>query len=185
MKIVQTAISGCLLLQPDLLHDERGSFVKVFREDWFRDHGMAVQYAEEYYSLSRQGVLRGLHLQTPPAQHAKLVYCPQGEVLDAALDLRRGSPTYGQHLMLTLSSANGHALYMPAGVAHGFYTVSEQALMVYKVTSGYDPQHDCGILWNSAGIVWPTDTPVLSARDRQFPTLAAFDSPFRFDEARP
>lgn len=184
MQIIPTAIAGCFQLQPNVLHDPRGSFVKVFHQDLFREHGLATDYAEEYYSHSRRGVVRGLHFQTPPMDHAKLVYCPQGAVLDAAVDLRRGSPTYGQHITLELSGENGHMLYLPAGLAHGFCALSEQALMVYKVTTTYAPQHDGGILWNSAGIAWPTDQPVLSARDQQFPALADFESPFVYREAR-
>jgi dTDP-4-dehydrorhamnose 3,5-epimerase len=185
MQIIPTAIAGCYQIIPTILRDERGSFVKVFHEDIFHQHGLAVEYAEEYYSVSHGNVLRGLHFQTPPKEHAKLVYCVQGAVLDAALDLRRGSPSYGRHLTLELSAANGHMLYLPVGLAHGFYTLSEQATMVYKVGSTYSPQHDAGVLWNSAGIAWPTDQPLLSPRDRQFAALADFDSPFHFGEERP
>ncbi|GGY28925.1 dTDP-4-dehydrorhamnose 3,5-epimerase [Pseudoduganella albidiflava] len=178
MDILPTSIPGCFELRPIVRRDERGSFTKVFHEDVFRDAGLRTDFAEEYYSISQQGVLRGLHFQVPPHDHAKLVYCPQGRVLDAALDLRRGSPTYGRHLALELSGEAGNMLYLPAGLAHGFYTLSEQALMVYKVTSTYAPAHDGGVLWNSAGIDWPDSAPLLSPRDRTFPTLADFDSPF-------
>jgi dTDP-4-dehydrorhamnose 3,5-epimerase len=185
MQIIPTALAGCYQIIPTILRDERGSFVKVFHEDIFRQHGLAVEYAEEYYSVSHRNVLRGLHFQTPPKQHAKLVYCVQGAVLDAALDLRRGSPSYGQHLTLELSAENGFMLYLPVGLAHGFYTLSEQATMVYKVGSTYSPEHDAGVSWDSAGIAWPTDQPLLSPRDRRFAALADFDSPFQFDGERP
>lgn len=183
MKIIPTAISGCFQLAPNILSDARGSFVKVFHEDVFRQHGLATDYAEEFYSLSRRGVLRGLHFQSPPKDQAKLVYCPQGKVLDAALDLRLGSPTYGAHITLELSGENGHMLYLPPGLAHGFYTLSEEALMVYKVTSTYAPECDSGVLWNSAGIAWPDAAPVLSARDHLFQPLAEFASPFTYRSA--
>lgn len=185
MRILPTAIPGCFHVQPELRADERGSFVKTFREDLFRAHGMATSFAEEYYSLSKPGVVRGLHFQLPPHEHAKLVYCVQGAVLDAALDLRRGSPTYGRHLAFELSAANGHMLYLPAGLAHGFCTLGEPAVMMYKVTSAYAPQHDSGIRWDSAGIAWPEEVrraPLLSARDQGFATLAEFDSPFAYRE---
>lgn len=178
MKIVATALPGCFQIITDIRRDDRGSFVKVFHEDIFRQHGLATDYAEEYYSTSQRGVIRGLHFQTPPHDHAKLVYCAQGAVLDAALDLRRGSPTYGQHITLELSADNGHMLYLPAGLAHGFCSLSEQSLMTYKVTTTYAPNNDGGVLWNSAGIVWPVQEPVMSPRDRTFPTLAEFESPF-------
>jgi dTDP-4-dehydrorhamnose 3,5-epimerase len=183
MKIVPTSIHGCFQIIPDIRCDERGSFVKVFHEDIFREHGLATHYAEEYYSASHRNVIRGMHFQTPPHDHAKLVYCVQGSVMDVALDLRRGSPTYGQHLTLTLSAQNGHMLYLPRGLAHGFCTPDEPALMVYKVTATYAPQHDTGLAWNSAGIDWPIAEPVMSARDRQFATLAEFDTPFTCDGA--
>lgn len=178
MKIVPTALPGCYQIVTDIRRDERGSFVKVFHEETFRRHGLATGFAEEYYSTSRRGVIRGLHFQTPPHDHAKLVYCVQGTVLDAALDLRRGSPSYGRHITLELSAENGHMLYLPAGLAHGFCSLSAQSLMVYKVTSAYAPDNDGGVLWNSAGIAWPAQEPVMSARDRTFPTLAQFDTPF-------
>lgn len=181
MDILATSLPGCFQVQPVVRADERGSFTKVFHEEIFRNAGLRTDFAEEYYSVSRRRVLRGLHFQLPPHDHAKLVYCTQGKVLDVALDLRRGSPTYGQHLTLELSQEQGNMLYLPAGFAHGFYTLSEQATMVYKVTSVYAPQHDGGVLWHSAGIAWPDMDPVLSQRDREFPALAAFDSPFRYE----
>lgn len=184
MKFLPTALPGCFLLQPNILRDERGCFVKVFHQQTFREQGLATDFSEEYYSVSHRRVLRGLHFQTPPHAHAKLLYCVQGKVLDAAVDLRLGSPTYGQHIMIELDAEHGQALYLAPGVAHGFYTLSEQALMVYKVTTTYSPAHDTGILWNSAGIVWPDADPILSARDRGFVPLAGFRSPFTC-EARP
>lgn len=180
MKLLLTAIAGCYQLVPNVFRDERGAFVKVFHEEVFREHGLRTDFAEEYYSVSRERVLRGLHFQTPPHEHAKLVYCPQGSVLDVAVDLRVGSPSYGQHIGVELSEANANMLYLPAGLAHGFYTTSTQATMVYKVTSVYAPAHDGGILWSSAGIDWPDADPILSERDRQFPALADFASPFRY-----
>ncbi|GJJ05749.1 dTDP-4-dehydrorhamnose 3,5-epimerase [Duganella rhizosphaerae] len=185
MKIVPTDIAGCFLIIPEIRRDERGSFVKVFHEDIFREHGLATDYAEEYYSASHRNVLRGLHFQTPPHDHAKLVYCVQGSVMDAALDLRRGSPTYGHNLMLELSAANGHMLYLPRGLAHGFCTPKEPAMMVYKVTATYAPAHDAGLAWDKAGIDWPLKDPIMSARDRQFGALADFDTPFVFDGGQP
>jgi dTDP-4-dehydrorhamnose 3,5-epimerase len=186
MNIVPTIIPGCFQIITDIRRDERGSFVKVFHEDIFRRHGLAADFAEEYYSTSRRDVIRGLHFQTPPHHHAKLVYCVQGAVLDAAVDLRRGSPTYGRHITLELSAENGQMLYLPAGLAHGFCSLSEQSLMVYKVTTTYAPDNDSGLRWDSAGIPWPASAaePVMSARDRQFGTLADFDSPFVYQGER-
>ena len=185
MKFVATVITGCYQIIPDIRRDDRGNFVKVFHRDIFSQHGLATEYAEEYYSASHRNVVRGLHFQTPPHDHAKLVYCVQGSVMDVALDLRRGSPTFGQHLMLELSAQNGHMLYLPPGLAHGYCTTSEPALMVYKVTTTYAPNHDTGLAWDSANIDWPIKDPIMSERDRSFGTLAEFDTPFVFDEGKP
>lgn len=181
MQIAPTPIPGCLELLPDIRRDKRGSFVKTFHQDDFRANGLATDFAEEYYSISHNGVLRGLHFQLPPADHVKLVYCVAGAVFDAVLDLRVGSPTYGRHAALELSAEKGNSLYISKGLAHGFYTKSDVAIMIYKVTSTYAPEHDTGVLWSSAGIEWPGDAPILSPRDRRFPKAADFRSPFRFE----
>ena len=178
MRFVETPILGCFNIFPDERRDERGSFVKTLHKDLFIEHGLEHAFAEEYYSVSRQGVLRGLHFQLPPHQHAKLVYCIDGQVMDVVIDLRRDSPTYGQHAVFDLSAEEANILYIPQGLAHGFYTLSERATLIYKVTTVYAPESDAGILWNSAGIPWPDKNPLLSPRDRSFPMLADFDSPF-------
>ncbi|MFE4105276.1 dTDP-4-dehydrorhamnose 3,5-epimerase [Almyronema epifaneia] len=180
MDIKPTPIPGCYEIHPRIFTDQRGSFVKTFHQDIFRQHGLETHFAEEYYSHSRQNVLRGLHFQLPPQDHVKLVYCTAGEVLDAVVDLRLGSPTYGQFATFSLSAENAIALYMPKGLAHGFYAVSEQATMLYRVSTVYSPEHDAGIRWDSAGIPWPSAVPILSSRDQTFPTLADFASPFVF-----
>ncbi|MBU2853303.1 dTDP-4-dehydrorhamnose 3,5-epimerase [Acidithiobacillus ferriphilus] len=182
MKILTTKIPGCLQLIPDIRRDERGSFVKTFHQEIFADHGLETRFAEEYYSASKKGVLRGMHFQTPPVAHTKVVYCVSGEVVDAVVDLRIGSPTYGQHETFTLNEKKGSILYIPSGLAHGFYVKSDMAIMLYKVTTVYAPEYDAGILWNSAGIQWPSTSPLLSGRDCGFPRLQAFDSPFRFHD---
>ena len=178
MKKIATTINGCFRLEPNIFHDERGRFVKVYRGDVFRELGLEWNFAEEYYSVSKQRVLRGLHFQIPPKDCAKLVYCVQGSVLDVAVDLRADSSTYGEHLTYQLSADNGHILYFPTGIAHGFYTLSAEAILVYKVTSTYSQAHDTGILWNSVSINWPDPTPLISERDRQFIPFSDFTSPF-------
>lgn len=173
-----TALQGCYELQPKIVGDERGRFVKTFHERWFEDNGLRTDFSEQYYSVSTKGVLRGLHFQVPPAEHAKLVYCPAGQVLDAAVDLRKGSSTYGQFVCIELDAERGNMLYLDAGFAHGFYTQSERAMMVYNVTSVHSPEHDAGIRWDSVGIPWPDDDVVVSTRDQGLPSLSDFDSPF-------
>ncbi len=178
---VATPIHGCWELRYRRFEDDRGCFVKTFHRDAFAAAGLETDFAEEYYSVSRRGVLRGLHFQTPPMDHAKLVYATAGAVLDVVLDLRVGSPTYGHHHMLELSAAASNALYVPKGLGHGFYVREGEAVLVYKVTSIHSSEHDQGIRWDSAGIPWPDRAPILSERDRGLPGLLEFNSPFRYE----
>lgn len=181
MEIKKTKISGCYEIIPKVLKDERGYFVKTFHQDIFRESELETHFAEEYYSLSHKGVLRGLHFQLPLADHVKMVYCVAGRVIDAVVDLRVGSSTYGQYEIFEMSSERANMVYIPRGLAHGFYVLSDNALMLYKVTSIYSPEHDAGILWNSAGIQWPDINPIISKRDSDFPSLSNFISPFSYD----
>ncbi len=174
-------IAGCFELQPKALEDARGRFVKVFHEQAFAAQGLETRFVEEYYSVSHKNVIRGLHFQLPPFDHVKMVYCVQGEVLDAVVDLRVGSLTYGQFALFELSAAKANSVYIPSGLAHGFCVLSEQAIMIYKVSTIYSPAHDAGVLWNSVGIPWPTTEVILSARDRGFPALESFVSPFSYE----
>jgi dTDP-4-dehydrorhamnose 3,5-epimerase len=180
LALKETGLPGCLELQPRVFEDARGRFVKVFNRELFAAHGLETSFAEEYYSSSLPGVLRGLHFQTPPHHHAKLVYCVAGRVMDVAVDLRVGSPTYGRHALVELSMERGNAIYLPSGFAHGFYVPEGEATLVYNVTTGYAPESDAGIRWDSAGIEWPDAAPVVSERDAGFPSLAEFVSPFRY-----
>lgn len=178
MDTLETSLEGVLELRPELTHDQRGTFIKTFHRPMFEENGLHCDYPEEYYSLSKKGVLRGLHFQTPPLDHIKIVYCAYGTVLDAVVDLRVGSPDYGNHFSLELSAEHGKMLYIPAGFAHGFFVISSQALMFYKTSTTYSKEHDLGILWNSVDIPWPTNNPILSERDKEFPALCDFNSPF-------
>lgn len=180
MRVEQTAIPGCYQLFPLVHKDHRGSFVKTFHQEVFAAHGLVTEFAEEYYSVSRKGVLRGMHFQTPPHDHFKLVYCLSGKVMDAIVDLRVGSPTYLQSETVELGAELGNMLYIAPGIAHGFYTLTDEAIMQYKVTTVYAPAHDSGIRWDTAGIAWPDANPVLSARDAGFLALTDFSSPFVF-----
>jgi dTDP-4-dehydrorhamnose 3,5-epimerase len=135
-------------------------------------------FAEQYFTLSHAGVLRGMHLQLPPHQHGKLVTCLSGRILDVLLDLRRASPTCGNSLGIELSPERGQALYLPAGIAHGFLSLEDNSGVLYGTTSVHDPHCDTGVRWDSFGFVWPVNEPLISARDAALPALAAFDSPF-------
>jgi dTDP-4-dehydrorhamnose 3,5-epimerase len=158
----------------------RGRFVKIFHEPSYAALGLETNFAEEYYSVSHKNVIRGLHFQVPPMDHVKMVYCLEGHALDVVLDLRVGSPTYGQFEMFELNSINSSSIYIPKGMAHGFCALSENTIMVYKVSSVYSPEYDAGILWNSASIPWPNSGLIISDRDRGFPMLKDFNSPFKF-----
>ena len=178
MQFISTSLPGCYEIQPRVLSDARGFFVKTFHQEVFAERGLATDFAEVYYSMSHRRVLRGLHFQLPPHDHAKLVYCVTGQVLDVIVDLRAGSPTFGQFACFELSAERANLVYLPVGLAHGFYTLSESALMMYQVTTVYAPEHDAGIRWDSVGIPWPDPAPVLSERDQGFPALAEWVSPF-------
>ncbi len=133
---------------------------------------------ESFYSTSRRGVLRGMHFQTPPHSHAKLVYCIRGSALDVVVDLRKSSPRYGAAASAELSEKNHQQLFIPTGLAHGFLALESDTVLVYMTTTVHSPSHDMGIHWDSFGFDWGTEAPTLSARDARLPTLGAFDSPF-------
>lgn len=176
----KSKLEGCLKLIPKTFMDQRGQFTKVFHESTFKQLGLETEFKEEYFSVSHEGVLRGMHFQTPPEEHVKLVYCSQGSVLDVVLDIRRGSPTYGKFEAFELTGEKGECLYIPKGFAHGFFTLSDKAIMVYKVSTMYSPNNDVGILWNSFGMDWPNQTPIMSIRDSSFPEIKHFNSPFTY-----
>lgn len=178
MRLIETPISGCFEIGCTNFADNRGRFVKTFHSEFFREHGLREDWKEEYYSVSARHVVRGMHFQTPPMEHAKLVYCLSGAVLDVVLDLRKGSTTFGQAHSFELSGDKANSLYLPAGVAHGFLSLSDDSIMQYKVTSVHSPADDHGILWDSIGFDWPVKRPIISARDSNHPPLASFVSPF-------
>ncbi len=180
MKFCPTPLPGALIIESNHFKDDRGGFVKVFHEEEFAAQGLAFRPAEEYYSVSKRGVLRGMHFQIPPAAHEKLVYCLHGRVLDVLVDLRKGSPAFGRHFSVELNATAPRCLFIPVGLAHGFLSLEEDSMMVYSVTTVHAPACDRGIRWDSFGMDWPTTEPCLSARDSAFSTLAAFYSPFIF-----
>ncbi|MBE9224570.1 dTDP-4-dehydrorhamnose 3,5-epimerase [Phormidium sp. LEGE 05292] len=182
MNIQPTSLPGCYEIQPNIFEDDRGKFVKIFHQEVFAEYKLETHFAEEYYSVSHQRVLRGLHFQLPPYEHTKLVYCVVGQVMDAVVDLRVGSPTYGKYATFELSAQKANLIYIPPGFAHGFYVLSDRAVLIYKVTTVYSREHDAGILWNSVGIPWSDKQPIISARDSSFVTFADFLTPFRYSE---
>lgn len=178
MTIEKTPIEGLLILQTNNFHDNRGSFQKLFNYDFFKEHGLATDFKEFYYSLNRKNVLRGMHFQTPPAEHVKMVYVSYGRIKDAVVDLRKDSVTYGQVFTIELDAEQGRYLYIPAGLAHGFVSLEDNTIVNYAQTSCYDREHDCGIDSMSVGIDWGVVEPIRSGRDLMFPKLEDFNSPF-------
>jgi dTDP-4-dehydrorhamnose 3,5-epimerase len=181
MDIVPTLIGGCFEIRSPVHHDSRGSFTKPFQAELFLKAGLNSTWRESFWSSSRRGVLRGLHYQKPPSDHAKLITCVKGTVWDVAVDFRRSSSTFGKHVATELSAVSGRALYIPRGMAHGFLTISEEAIVCYLVETQHVPADDRGVLWNSCGIPWPlisTIAPIISVRDAGFSPLPIDLSPF-------
>ena len=176
--LIAPRIAGCFELRPTVVDDRRGFFAKIFHRPLWEEFGLCTHFEEEYVTRSMPGTLRGLHFQTPPMEHHKVVTCLRGRAWDVAVDLRADSPTYGEHVSVDLSDARANALYLPAGVAHGFCVTGAEALLYYKVSTVYAPEHDAGIRWDSAGIPWPISDPILSDRDQKLQPLAGFRSPF-------
>ncbi|MBI4017842.1 MAG: dTDP-4-dehydrorhamnose 3,5-epimerase [Candidatus Aenigmarchaeota archaeon] len=169
------AIPDVVLVKPHVHGDERGFFIKFYDKKAFEQAGIRAMFIEDSHTRSASGVLRGLHFQSGAHAEAKLVRCIRGEVYDVAVDLRKGSPTFGKHVAVTLSADNKNVLFIPRGFAHGFVVVSkEDAEMLYKIDNAYAPEHSKGLAWNDTdvNIKWPVKNPVLSDNDKKWPTLA-------------
>jgi dTDP-4-dehydrorhamnose 3,5-epimerase len=178
MELVPTELPGLKIIRPKIFQDARGTFVKTFHRETFRQLGLDFEPREEFYSTSGKNVLRGMHFQLPPAAHAKLVYCIVGRVLDVVLDLRKDSPTFGRSVARELNATSREMFFIPVGFAHGFLALEDDATMVYQTSTVHSPAHDAGIIWNSFGFDWPVKNPVMSERDQKFPALRDFASPF-------
>lgn len=175
----ESEIAGVFELIPKIHEDVRGKFVKVYHKPNFESLGLECDFIEEYYSISHKNVLRGMHFQLPPHDLKKLVYCVEGEVLDVVVDLRKKSATYGKHIAFNLNEKQGNMIYIPEGLAHGFYVKSSRAIMVYKTTSVYSQESDYGVRYDSIGFNWACKGgPILSSRDQSLPCLGDLESPF-------
>ncbi|HVI26156.1 MAG TPA: dTDP-4-dehydrorhamnose 3,5-epimerase [Xanthomonadaceae bacterium] len=172
MKIIETGLPGCLVLEPQVFGDDRGFFYESFNRDKLRAAGLDVAFVQGNVSSSARGVLRGLHYQWPNPQ-GKLVSVLEGEVWDVAVDIRRGSPTFGRWEATVLSAENKRHFWVPEGFAHGFAVLSERALFTYLCTASYDRDADAGIRWNDAALAidWPVAEPLLSGKDARAPFL--------------
>ena len=184
MNVIQTKIEGLLIIEPKVFQDARGYFFESFSQRDFDAQVGKVVFVQDNESMSSYGVMRGLHFQRPPYTQSKLVRCVKGAVLDVAVDIRKGSPTYGQHVAVELTEDNHRQLFISKGFAHGFAVLSETAIFQYKCDEFYHPEADGGIsiLDTSLGIDWqiPTDKAILSEKDTKHPLLEDFDSPFSY-----
>ena len=184
MEIIKTGIEGLLILEPRIFQDARGYFFESFSQREFEEKVGPVHFVQDNESMSTYGVMRGLHFQRPPYTQSKLVRCVSGAVLDVAVDIRQGSPTYGQHVAVELTAENHRQFFIPKGFAHGFAVLSETAVFQYKCDEFYHPEADAGIsiLDGSLGIDWriPTDKAILSDKDTRHGMLADFQSPFTY-----
>ena len=164
----------------DMFHagDDRGMFVKPYHKITLNEQGLVSEFRESFYSTNKKGVIRGMHFQHPPHDHAKIVYCTHGRLLDVILDIRVGSPTYGKATCIELSSDNFKAAYLPIGVAHGFCVLEDDTTMIYLTSTVHSSTADDGLLFNSFDFEWPISNGIHSERDLEFKPLAEFDSPF-------
>lgn len=186
MKVTKTDIEGVLIIEPRLFNDARGYFFESYNRKNYEEAGITADFVQDNESCSTRGVMRGLHFQRPPYAQAKLVRCVKGKVLDVAVDIHKGSPTYGQHVAVELSEENHRQFFIPRGFAHGFAVLSDTAVFQYKCDNYYHPEADGGISIqdDTLGIDWqidPTEA-LLSEKDTKHPLLKDFDSPFILKE---
>lgn len=181
--IRETGIGGCFLIDAKSFSDPRGALTVMLDGPFFAEHGLRTDFIYNYYSESVPGVLRGFHFQAPPHAQAKLVYCLSGSIIDAVLDIRESSPTYGKCILIPLEASRKLMIYIPEGLAHAFLSEGEtRSVVYYHTTSPYSPGHEGGILWNSVGAEWPTNEPLMSEKDSAFPHLDTFVTPFRLEK---
>ena len=185
MEVIQTSIDGVVILEPKVFRDARGYFFESFSQREFEENVRKINFVQDNESMSSYGVIRGLHFQRPPFTQSKLVRCVKGRVLDVVVDIRKGSPTYGQHVAVELSEWNHRQFFVPRGFAHGFSVLSEIAVFQYKCDNFYIPEADGGISIKdeTLGINWqiPVEKAILSEKDIRHGCLKDFDSPFDYN----
>jgi dTDP-4-dehydrorhamnose 3,5-epimerase len=181
MIVLETTIKDLLILKPTIFGDARGYFVETFNQSNFeKETGVSVQFVQDNLSLSAKNILRGLHFQNPPFAQGKLVRVSRGSVLDVAVDIRKESKTYGQHVSVLLSAENQHQFWIPAGFAHGFVSLEDNTVFEYKCTNFYQPKEEGTLLWNDPvlEIKWGIESPLISAKDEVGQLFSEFNSPF-------
>ena len=175
---IETPLEGCFEIKPVVRKDVRGALIKTFHIPTFKELGLTTDFQEEFHTISHKNVIRAMHFQLPPEDYVKLAYCASGKVLAAALDLRKNSATYKKFHMLELDGEIGNSFYLPKGFAFGYRVLTDDAVVIYKTTTVFSAACDTGILWNSCGIDWGLENPILAEKDKNLPTLAEFNSPF-------
>jgi dTDP-4-dehydrorhamnose 3,5-epimerase len=180
MQVNKYPIEGVVEITPRIFADERGAFLETFSARLLAEAGIAETFVQDNLSISKKGVLRGLHFQKPPFAQAKLVSVTVGRALDVAVDIRKDSPTYGQHVTCLLDAEKRNSFFIPVGFAHGFVALEEGTIFQYKCSNYYDRASEGGLLWNDAAlnINWGIDTPLVSEKDEILPTLEGFVTPF-------
>lgn len=178
MEIIKTKFEGLFVLQTVNFQDNRGGFQKLFNFDFFKENGLDCVFKEFYYSINKKDVVRGMHFQTPPFDHTKVVYVSKGRIKDVVVDIRKESPTYGQCFDIELDDQKGQYLYIPKGFAHGFLSLEDGSIVNYAQTSCYAKDNDCGIDSLSVGYDWDVENVIRSGRDLTFAKLSDFNSPF-------
>lgn len=176
-----TIIQNCFTIELDAKKDKRGIFVKTLSKTNYSSIDFPkFDVEEEYYSISKKDVIRGLHFQTPPFDHDKIVFCPKGRILDVIVDLRKGSKSFLKHLEIELSEKTNKLIFIPKGCAHGFYSFEDDSILIYKVSSEYSVENDKGINWKSFKINWPAPflEYIISERDKNLPFYKDFNNPF-------
>lgn len=172
MELKELSLEDLYLIKAFSSQDERGNFVKNFHKDFFKDQFIGdFDFRELFYSQSNKDVIRGMHFQTPPRDHSKLVFVMEGSLIDVVIDLRQSSKTFGQHHIQKLDYKSNEALIIPTGFAHGFLSLEDNTKMVYLVSKEHSLDHDCGIKWDSFGFKWPCSKPIISERDNSFESL--------------
>jgi dTDP-4-dehydrorhamnose 3,5-epimerase len=174
----QTEIPDVLLLDNFVHIDDRGEFIKAFSNDFFGSTGLSFLPRELYYSISKKNVIRGMHFQIPPKEHAKLFFVIKGAILDVVLDLRKSSPMFGKCTSFYLAEGKS-SIYIPSGCAHGFKSLHDDTVVFYSQTSCYSKEHDAGILWNSFEFDWKIEEPIISERDKSFASFNNYESKFK------
>lgn len=178
MEIIKTSFEGLFVLQTVNFQDNRGGFQKLFNFDFFEDNGLDCDFKEFYYSVNHANVVRGMHFQTPPFEHTKVVYVSNGRIKDVVLDIRKKSATFGKCFSIELDDQKGLYLYIPKGFAHGFVSLEDGSIVNYAQTTCYAKDNDCGIDASSIGFDWGIQNPIRSGRDLTFEKLNDFNSPF-------